>query len=109
LKALQICAAYKPAFIYGGPTIVIESPSVGTPVPVSERFGLADYVSKNNMGWICKTNPESVGESINNIAKNYKANIARIRQDAPTMLYEDFKKSDLAKKYINIYNQLVKQ
>jgi glycosyltransferase involved in cell wall biosynthesis len=35
--------------------VVIESLSAGTPVLVSKHVGLADYVVKNNLGWVCHT------------------------------------------------------
>jgi glycosyltransferase involved in cell wall biosynthesis len=86
---------------------VIESLSVGTPVLISEHVGLADYVVKNKLGWLCQTNPESLGEKINDIAKNQVHQLNTIRQEAPGLIENDFNGDNLVKKYIDLYNQLI--
>jgi len=88
---------------------VIESLSVGTPVLISEQVGLADYVQKNDWGWICQTNPASVSSAINEIGKNHQAGLSRIRKNAPGIIYQDFNESNLVKKYITLYDQLIKR
>ncbi|MDB5149851.1 MAG: hypothetical protein JWQ57_3871 [Mucilaginibacter sp.] len=88
---------------------IIESLSVGTPVLISEQVGLADYVTKNNLGWICQTNAASISNSINEIAKNRQVDLNRIRNDAPRIIYEDFNEDGLVKKYIDMYHNLMKQ
>ena len=88
---------------------VIESLGVGTPVLISEQVGLADYVKRNNLGWICHTNAASVSWAINDIIKNQEIECRRIRNDAPGIIDEDFNEKNLVKKYINMYQQLVKQ
>lgn len=85
---------------------VIESLSVGTPVLVSEHVGLADYVKQNNLGWICKTNEDSVSKTINDIFENHKADLSRIRKNAPEIIERDFNEDNLVKRYINMYDQL---
>lgn len=86
---------------------VIESLSVGTPVLISNKVGLADYVKQNNLGWICETNPESVGYSVNDIAQNKVTGLIRIRKDSPTVIGNDFNNDNLVKRYISMYNQLI--
>src|ERR1700761_1479794 len=85
--------------------VVIESLSVGTPVLISNKVGLADYVSKKNLGWICETETESVADSINAIANN-KKDLERIRQEAPAIIYEDFEPANLVEKYTGMYNKI---
>lgn len=87
---------------------VIESLSVGTPVLISEQVGLAEYVTENNLGWICQTNVNSVGKAINNIANNSQADLERIRKNAPDVIYDDFDSGNLAKKYVDMYKKLIK-
>ena len=87
---------------------VIESLSVGTPVLISEQVGLADYVQDNKLGWLCQTNPVSISEAINKIDTD-RAELSRIRKAAPAIIYEDFNEGALVKKYITMYNQLIKQ
>jgi glycosyltransferase involved in cell wall biosynthesis len=88
---------------------VIESLGVGTPVLISEHVGLADYVIKNNMGWVCQANPKSLGEKINDIANNHGHNLDRIGKDAPGIIDRDFNEDNLVKKYISMYDQLIKK
>ncbi len=87
--------------------VVIESLSVGTPVLISRAVGLADYVRQNHLGWICETNSASVSAAINNLA-NKKAEIIRIKEYAPGKISADFNYASLAKKYIDMYTQVVK-
>ncbi len=86
---------------------VIESLSVGTPVLISEQVGLADYVKKNNLGWICQTNPVSVSDMINEIAADHRHDLQRIRKAAPGIIYNDFNEDNLVKKYISMYKNLI--
>lgn len=87
--------------------VVIESLSVGTPVLVSGHVGLADYVVKNNFGWVCETTPESVSNAINNIAINQTAQIRHIRTNAPEIIRDDFDEDKLIQKYIDMYRQII--
>lgn len=86
--------------------VVIESLSVGTPVLISDKVGLADYVIENKLGWICTTNPASISGMINIIA-NDQAGLCRIRTSAPAIIYNDFNEDNLVKKYITMYHQLI--
>jgi glycosyltransferase involved in cell wall biosynthesis len=88
---------------------VIESLSTGTPVLISEQVGLVDYVIKNKLGWACQTNPASISAAINEIAQNQQADLSRIRNNAPGIIYDDFNEDNLVKKYVNMYDQLIKR
>jgi len=87
--------------------VVIESLSVGTPVLISRAVGLADYVSQNHLGWLCETNSASVSAAINNLVSQ-KTEINRIKEYAPGKISADFNYANLAKKYIDMYTQVVK-
>jgi glycosyltransferase involved in cell wall biosynthesis len=87
---------------------VIESLSVGTPVLISEQVGLADYVIKNELGWVCQTSANSITGTINSIAAN-KAALQQIKNIAPGIIYEDFNENNLVKRYVAFYNQLIKK
>lgn len=86
--------------------VVIESLGVGTPVLISEQVGLANYVKENNLGWICKTEPESITTIINNITL---PQLATIRSKAPQIIYRDFNAENLLTKYTAMYQQVIKQ
>jgi glycosyltransferase involved in cell wall biosynthesis len=85
--------------------VVIESLSVGTAVLVSEHVGLADYVTQNNLGWICKIKSNSVAGIINQIDRNA---LERIKQNAPAIIAQDFNENNLVKKYTDMYQQIIK-
>ena len=87
--------------------VVIESLSVGTAVLISDQVGLADYVKENDLGWICQTNASSVSSAINIISNN-RMELERIRKVAPAKIIADFDNASLVKKYIDMYNQVIK-
>ena len=86
---------------------IIESLCVGTPVLISEQVGLAGYVKKNGLGWVCKTTPESVSDTINNIAEKEMSVIGDIRDRGPNIIYNDFEEGVLVAKYIDLYNKTI--
>jgi len=86
--------------------VVIESLSVGTPVLLSKYVGLADYVAKNNLGWICELDENDISAYINRIFKE-KDKLNGIRQTAPDTIRADFDETNLAEKYISMYNQII--
>jgi glycosyltransferase involved in cell wall biosynthesis len=86
--------------------VVIESLSVGTPVLISEKVGLADYVKENGMGWICQTNAISVSNAINAIY-GHKDMLGAIRAYAPDKIEDDFNKSKLVQRYIDMYDKII--
>lgn len=86
--------------------VVIESLSVGTPVLISEKVGLADYVKENGLGWICQTNAPSVSNAINAIFVN-KHQLDVIRAHAPGKIEDDFNKSRLVQRYIDMYDKII--
>jgi glycosyltransferase involved in cell wall biosynthesis len=87
--------------------VVIESLSAGTPVLISECVGLADYVTENNLGWICQTTPQSVSDVINDIAANSIDKLTTISANAPAIIHRDFDDDQLVKKYIEMYQQII--
>lgn len=86
--------------------VVIESLSVGTAVLVSDKVGLADYVLKNNFGWVCKPEPSAIAESINTINP---LQLISIRDNAPAIISSDFDELNLAQRYIAMYQQIIQQ
>jgi glycosyltransferase involved in cell wall biosynthesis len=89
--------------------VVIESLAVGTPVLISEQVGLVDYVQQNKLGWVCPTNAASISQQINDIALRQQTELNRIRKEAPGLIYKDFNDDNLVKRYIAMYDELLKQ
>lgn len=87
---------------------VIESLSVGTPVLISREVGLADYVNKNRLGWLCETSAISVAGMIDQIVAQPNEQ-ERIRQQAPNIIYTDFNAGSIVEKYIGLYTKISTQ
>jgi len=88
--------------------VVIESLSAGTPVLISDGVGLANYVTKNNLGWVCRANPQSVADAINDIAIHQKEKLQQIGAIAPAIIHADFDDDKLVGRYIDMYQQIIK-
>ena len=89
--------------------VVIESLSVGTPVLISEQVGLAGYVLKNSLGWVCKTDSSSISDAVNKIGADGAWQLKQIAETAPGIIYRDFNTASLIKQYISWYKQLILQ
>lgn len=88
--------------------VVVESLSVGTAVLISKYVGLANYVEKHQLGWICDTTPESIANQINLITQNQER-LYTIGQKAIDLVYHDFTGDKLKQAYISHYRQFVRQ
>lgn len=84
--------------------VVIESLSVGTAVLISEQVGLANYVTENNLGWLCRTDASSVAAGINQVKQ---VQLTIIRETAPAIITRDFNESNLVQKYVAMYSQII--
>lgn len=87
--------------------VVIESLSVGTPVLISEYVGLAGYVLKNNLGWVCQTTSGCVSDAVNNIAASKHNEMINIRATGPVIIRRDFEEENLVKNYISMYQEII--
>jgi glycosyltransferase involved in cell wall biosynthesis len=95
-----------PSFNENFANVVIECLSTGTPVLLSDKVGLADYVKEKDLGWVCKTNNvESLLQTLQ-IAIDEKEKRERIRQTASQIIQDDFSAQKLAQKYIEIYQKI---
>lgn len=86
--------------------VVIESLCVGTAVLISGDVGLAKYVAKNNLGWICDTNIASIKDSLHTIYHKQGV-LAIIREFAPIIIVNEFNEDKLIKQYLKIYQQII--
>lgn len=84
--------------------VVIESLSVGTAVLISNKVGLATFVRKNNLGWICETSSGSVRDSLSKIY-NSPGLLEIIREFAPAVVVSQFNDGKLIKPYLQLYRQ----
>lgn len=87
--------------------VVIESLCVGTSVLISKEVGLADYVQKNNLGWVCDTTVSSILENLNQIYHS-AGKLKIIREFGPAVIASGFNDDKLIQQYLNMY-QLISQ
>jgi glycosyltransferase involved in cell wall biosynthesis len=85
--------------------VVIESLSVGTPVLLSKHVGLADYVSKENLGWVFDLNEVSLKDTIQ-LASSEKTKRDIIQKDAPILIRSHFSDMALIRRYEGMYQQI---
>ena len=83
---------------------VIEALGVGTPVFLSKRVGLADFVQKNELGWLCDTDVTSIHASVQRIFAE-RRQLQVIRKNAPGLIQKEFNKINLANQYNDAYEQ----
>lgn len=86
--------------------VVIESLSMGTPVLLSRQVGLSSYVAANDLGFITGLTPEEIKASLDE-AYDQDQKRERIRSLAPAMIKNEFNDQQLAKKYIQLYQQIL--
>lgn len=87
--------------------VIIESLSVGTAVLITPNVGLADFVEKNNLGWICPQNQNAIKNKIEFIyTQTEKLKI--IKSIAPKIIYAAFDIENLTKQYLNFYKSTSK-
>jgi glycosyltransferase involved in cell wall biosynthesis len=86
--------------------VVIESLSVGTAVLVTKYVGLADYVSENNLGWVCDLDENAISNYINGLARE-NDKLQTIRKQAPGQVRKNFSDESLREKYIDMYHQII--
>ncbi|MEI6946643.1 glycosyltransferase [Paraflavisolibacter sp. H34] len=85
---------------------VTEALAMGTPVLVSENVGLADYVLEKGLGWVCRSDVNSIACKLTEIFHSREERL-RVRQIAPRRITEDFNKERLAARYATAYHHLL--
>lgn len=85
--------------------VVIEALSQGTPVFISDKVGLADYVEKENFGEITPLNSIKITENLLKLIANQEQREI-IRQIAPQKIQKDFDAIKLAHEYVAIYSEM---
>lgn len=78
--------------------VVIESLAVGTPVLVSNKVGLSNYIEDKNLGWVVNLQPTEIAASITSIYNNDSMRLS-INNEAPQIIAQDFDNKTLVKAY----------
>lgn len=85
--------------------VVIESLSMGTPVLLSKYVGLADYVSRENLGWVFDLDEISLKNTIE-AATGDKTKRDTIQKNAPTLIRSYFSDEVLLRRYEAMYQEI---
>jgi glycosyltransferase involved in cell wall biosynthesis len=94
-----------PSYSENFANIVAESLYAGTPVAISSQVGLADYVTRNRLGWIFELQETAIAKAINIAYRSYDTRI-RIRAEAPAIIKQDFAPEKLIRQYLELYQQI---
>lgn len=86
--------------------VIVESLYMGTPVLVSKHVGLADYVEKKNLGWICELESENIKTQIVT-AFDSRSHRKTIRTTAQKIIKEDFNPKNLFLQYQQLYSHVL--
>lgn len=82
--------------------VVVESLAMGTPVLLSKEVGLADYVIKNDLGWVVRLNSEEIANALISSFDNVSKRTA-IRSEARKNINENFNEKKLIEEYNSMY------
>lgn len=82
--------------------IVIESLAEGTPVLLSNKVGLADYVRTTRLGWISELQPPALAEALIH-AYHHPEQRALISRKAPERIRSDFNENTILSQYLLMY------
>lgn len=85
--------------------VVIESLAMGTPVVISNKVGLADYVVEKGFGWVCADSPQELSKALD-IAYQDITKRELIRKEAPERIRHDFADKHLIRLYTSLYAKL---
>lgn len=83
--------------------VVLESLSVGTPVLLSDKVGLADYVDQNKLGWVCKLDSQNVADELHLAGHEIKLKKSIVNKN---QVLKDFDPNLIAIRYLKTYYQL---
>lgn len=88
--------------------VVIESLYSGTAVLVSDKVGLSDYIKENQLGWVCKTDINSISKKLEEIYNNQET-LSSISMHSKDKVKKDFSDEALIEKYLHMYKSIASQ
>lgn len=94
-----------PSYSENFANVVAESLYAGTPVAISNQVGLADYVTRNRLGWVFDLQETAIAKAINIAYRSYDTRM-RIRAEAPAIIQQDFAPEKLIRQYLELYQQI---
>lgn len=84
--------------------VVAESLTIGLPVAISNMVGLASFIIKYDLGWVCELNPETIASTLKQ-AHNDNEKRKRIKRVAPELIRTHFSTKGIIDQYLNLYRR----
>jgi len=88
--------------------IITESLSNGLPVAISDQVGLAEYIKKENLGWVCPPEQKAIVSILTQAFNSHRQRM-RISREAPHKIQHDFSSAFLLPRYARLYQSLQPQ
>ncbi len=82
--------------------VVVEALATGTPVLLSDRVGLCNYVRSLDFGWVVERKVEALHQALKESMRDTGKRL-RILRDAPRKIRDDFDPPTVARRYIDQY------
>lgn len=91
-----------PSFNENFANAVLEALSAGTPVLVSDRVGLADFVEQHDLGWVCQPAPQELRAALEAFFSNPE--LARQKGlRAAAIVPRHFSPKTMTERYLDLY------
>jgi len=85
--------------------VVIESLVSGTPVAISSKVGLSDYIKANDLGWVSEMNAKAIARTLSDAFLDTKKRL-RINSTAPALIRAHFSEQEILNQYVQFYQNL---
>ena len=85
--------------------VVLEALAVGTPVLLSDRVGLADWVQQAELGWVSPLEVTAIIATLQAAAEASEQR-QRIRHQAPAIVHQTYDARTVAQQYLSAYSSV---
>lgn len=86
--------------------VVTESLLNGTPVAISMKVGLSEYIKANDLGWVSELNQPSITSTLNTAFFDIEKR-QRINKSAPSLIKTHFSEEQILNQYLQLYQNLL--
>jgi glycosyltransferase involved in cell wall biosynthesis len=88
--------------------VVLESLLVGTAVLLSDKVGLAPYISESKLGWVCSPSPEAITQQLSLANLDLEKRL-HIRKCGAEQVRSDFCTDAIMKDYLDLYKSTMRK
>ncbi len=110
-RKFEVLAKYDllilPSYDENFANVVIESLACGTPVLLTPKVGLADYVVKKELGWVVEQDAKLIADELETIFRDKKTQLMEMSVKAKHIIKQDFAEDTLRNIYVEFYQSIV--